>query len=120
MIRQPLLRRLLSRSANLVIQGLLVRGVEDTQCGFKLFQKSAAKELFARQRTNGFGFDIEILTIAQRVLGYKIREVPVSWYNSTDSRVRPIRDAGRTLWEMARIFTVYTTGGYNKKQETNS
>jgi dolichyl-phosphate beta-glucosyltransferase len=114
-IRQPWYRRLLSRSANLVIQTLLVRGVQDTQCGFKLFQKKAARELFARQKTNGFGFDIEILTIAQKVLKYKIKEVPVSWYNSTDSRVRPIRDAFRTLRELVRItFTVHR-GGYKKR-----
>lgn len=115
-IRQPWYRRLLSRSANLLIQTLLVHGVQDTQCGFKLFQHTAAHELFSRQRTSGFGFDIEILTIAQRTLGYKISEVPVSWYNSADSRVRPIRDAWRTLRELIRIYFTLLFGGYRQKQ----
>lgn len=99
---QPWYRRFVSRVGNGIIRLLLVRGIRDTQCGFKLFQSSAAKDIFSRLRTKGFGFDIEVLAIAQR-LGYRVKEVGVAWYDSSESRFRPVRDTWRTLKEMARI-----------------
>lgn len=113
-IRQPWYRRWLSRLANFIIQAFLVHGIQDTQCGFKVFRRVAARELFCRQKTYGFGFDMEILTIAQKVMGYHIKEVPVAWYNSPDSRFRPLRDAVRTLREMIRIYLTYKTNGYKR------
>lgn len=111
-IKQPWYRVVISRLGNALIQAILIRGVYDTQCGFKLFQKEARQNIFSRQRTMGFGFDVEVLAIAQRVFDYRIKEVPVSWYNSTDSRVRPIYDAWRTLRELVRIKYNLLTGKY--------
>jgi dolichyl-phosphate beta-glucosyltransferase len=113
-IKQPLSRIIISRLGNLLIQALLIRGIRDTQCGFKLFQKNAAQDIFAKQRTTGFGFDMEVLAIAQKIFHYKIKEVPVSWYNSQDSRVRPIHDAWRTLKDLFRIKQNLLTGLYKK------
>lgn len=113
-IKQPLYRIILSRFGNLLIQTLLIRGIRDTQCGFKLFTKTAAHNIFAKQRTTGFGFDMEVLAIAQSIFHYKIKEVAVSWYNSKDSRVRPIHDAWRTLKDLFRIKHNLVTGVYKK------
>lgn len=101
-IRQPWYRRLVSRLGNGLIRLLLVKRIRDTQCGFKLFHSNAAKDIFSRLRTKGFGFDIEALAIAQH-LGYRVKEVGVVWYDSAESRFRPVRDAWRTLKELARI-----------------
>lgn len=100
--QQPWHRRLLGRAGNSLIQTALVSGINDTQCGFKLFSKRTVKAIFNRQKTSGFGADIEILTIAQR-LGYQLKEVGVTWRDAKGSKVRPIRDAWRTLVELGRI-----------------
>lgn len=101
-VYQPWYRRLLSRVANIGIQILLLPGIADTQCGFKLFRKEIAKTIFRLSTINGWGLDMEILFIA-RLLGYSIKEVPITWLNSPQSRVRPIRGALRTLKELLQI-----------------
>lgn len=111
-IKQPWYRILLSRFGNILIQSLIVRNIVDTQCGFKLFQREACRHIFSRQQTNGFGFDMEILAIAQKVFGYQIKEVPVSWYDAPNSRIRPVRDAWRTFKELIRIRMNLSKGIY--------
>jgi dolichyl-phosphate beta-glucosyltransferase len=76
--RQPLLRELCGRAFNLVVQALSVPGIRDTQCGFKLFERDAAREIFSRCTLDGFSFDVESLFLARK-LGYRIAEVPVRW-----------------------------------------
>lgn len=101
-IRQPWYRILLGRVANLLIQITLIDDIKDTQCGFKLFSYTAAQDIFSRMKIDGFGFDMEALALAE-VLRYSVRELPVAWYNSEDSRVRPIKDAIRTLTDLVTI-----------------
>lgn len=113
-IRQSKARVLLGRSGNLLIQLFLIDGIKDTQCGFKLFKYQAAKEIFSRQKVKHFGFDMEALAIASR-LNYKIIEVPVSWFNSAESRVRPIKDGLRTLKDLAYIKLNLWSGRYEKE-----
>lgn len=84
--KQPLFRRLISRGGNLLVKILLGLKLTDTQCGFKLFSAKAVEEVFPLQTVNRWGFDMEILAIAKKK-GYKIKEVPVDWYNAGDSRV---------------------------------
>jgi glycosyltransferase involved in cell wall biosynthesis len=83
---QPLWREFSGRFFNLVMR--LVTGLpyQDTQCGFKLFRREAARALAARQTLDGFGFDVEILFIA-RSLGYRIEEVAVRWNNAEGTKV---------------------------------
>jgi glycosyltransferase involved in cell wall biosynthesis len=85
-VRQPLFRELSGRIFNLVIR--LVTGLpfHDTQCGFKLFETAAAREIFERQRVERFGFDVEVLYIAQR-LAYRVVEVPVRWNDVAGTKV---------------------------------
>jgi dolichyl-phosphate beta-glucosyltransferase len=101
-IKQPKYRVFIGRLGNKLIQLFLLDGVTDTQCGFKAFQHEAAKQLFSRMKVNRFGFDIEILSIA-RLLNFTVKEMPVNWYNSPESRLRPIKDALRTFGELIYI-----------------
>ena len=76
--------------------------LDDTQCGFKGFRQVAAREIFSRQRTNGFSFDVEVLLLA-RAMGFSIHEMPVHWSNSPESKVRVIRDSLAMLLEIASM-----------------
>jgi len=111
-IRQPKYRVLIGRLGNFLIRVFLFAEIRDTQCGFKAFQHMAAKEIFSRMKVNRFGFDIELLSIAH-LLKYSIHEVPVSWYNSSESRIRPIKDATRTFLELLYIKLNLLSGRYD-------
>jgi len=84
--RQSLFRVASGKLFNLVVRLLVVSGIRDTQCGFKLFTREAAREVFSRATVDRFAFDVEALLLARR-LGYRIAEVPVLWFNSPDTRV---------------------------------
>jgi len=111
-VTQPWYRVLLGRFANILIQLFILDGVRDTQCGFKAFRHEAAREIFSRMKINRFGFDIEILAIA-RLLNFSVREIPVSWYNSGESRVRPVKDALSTFRELIYIKLNLWGGRYS-------
>jgi len=100
---QPAGRFLLGKLANALIRILVLPGISDTQCGFKLFPAKAAKEIFAQQRISRFAFDVEALLVAQN-FGYHIQEVPVSWFHQNESRIRPVRDICKTLWDLLQIL----------------
>jgi dolichyl-phosphate beta-glucosyltransferase len=84
--RQPLFRVLMGKLFNRFVRALLVPGIKDTQCGFKLFRRDAARAIFERAVVDRFAYDVEALLLARR-LGYPIAEVPVLWFNSADSKV---------------------------------
>jgi dolichyl-phosphate beta-glucosyltransferase len=108
---RPLYRRLWSRVANRVVQAGLLSGIGDTQCGFKLFTGAAATDVFSRLRTDGWGFDLEVLALAQR-LAYPIAEHPVCWSDDPRSRINPLRDAWRITREFLRIRRAFREGAY--------
>ncbi|MBM4402455.1 MAG: glycosyltransferase family 2 protein [Candidatus Cloacimonetes bacterium] len=110
-IKQPWYRRILGRLGNLIIQLFLLPGITDTQCGFKLFKGDIARKLFSKLTIKRFGFDMEILYLAKRK-GLKIVETPVTWLDSPRTRLRPIRDAAKTLSELMRIKYNSLTGKY--------
>lgn len=89
--KQSLVRIIGSRVLNMIIQLLAVRGIKDTQCGFKLFSRKAVNEIFPKQTIEKWSFDIELLAIA-RYLGLNIVEVPIVWYDDPHSTVNPIKD----------------------------
>lgn len=103
--KQPWYRVMIGRMGNMVIRFLLIRGINDTQCGFKAFRKDAAKELFGKLKTYRFGFDIEVLARAQKKK-YKVLEVPVAWHHTENSQVRFLRDSYRTLMDLFRIWWI--------------
>lgn len=87
---QPGLREAVGRFFNLVMRIVTGLPFKDTQCGFKLFEARAAKDIFSRLRLDGFGFDVEALYLARR-LGYRVREVPVRWSNVEGTTVSLLR-----------------------------
>src|SRR5581483_125877 len=89
-IHQPVYRVLMGKTFNLIVQALLLPGLWDTQCGFKLFRGDLARSVFAELRTDGFGYDPEALFRAKR-RGEKIAEVPVVWRHSAPTKVAPFR-----------------------------
>ena len=106
--RQSFHRVLLGRTGNKLIQLLAVPGIQDTQCGFKLFRGDVARDLFRAARIDRFAWDVEVLYLARR-RGLAIAEVPVLWFNSPESKVRVVRDALQTLWDVLRIRWLHRT-----------
>lgn len=102
LIHQPLAREAMGRVFNLLVQAVLLPGLHDTQCGFKAFRRSAAHDLFGDVTSRGFEFDVEVLYRARR-RGLEIREIPVHWRNSPDTRVSPIKDSVRMFTALFRI-----------------
>jgi dolichyl-phosphate beta-glucosyltransferase len=99
-VRQVRPHRVLSGHVfNFLVRRLGVVGVVDTQCGFKLFRGPVAAALFPLLGTDGFGFDVELLLLAQR-RGYRIAEVPVNWADQPGSKVGVLRDGPRMLREV--------------------
>jgi dolichyl-phosphate beta-glucosyltransferase len=101
-IRQPWYREMLGRTFNGVVQLLAIKGIADTQCGFKLFSKAACREIFTRCDVDGFGFDLECLLIA-RDLGYEIKEVPIRWMHQDGSKVNLVRDGLKMLRDLVQL-----------------
>jgi dolichyl-phosphate beta-glucosyltransferase len=104
--RQALHRVVLGRAGNRLIQLLAVPGIQDTQCGFKLFRGDIARELFREAKIERFAWDVEILYLARR-RGLAVAEVPVLWFNSPESKVRVVRDAVQTLFDVLRIRWIH-------------
>lgn len=100
--KQPLHRRMLGRSFNLALRGILGLSYVDTQCGFKAFSRKAANIIFPNMRIEGWGFDPEILFLARRY-GLSVLEVPVSWAHDHRSKINPVRDGARMLGELVRV-----------------
>ena len=91
------------RIFNSLVTRLGLPNVSDSQCGFKAFAARAAQDLFPRTRTAGFGFDVELLLLAQ-ASGYRIVEVPVNWTDQPGSKVGVLRDGPRMAWEIVRAW----------------
>jgi dolichyl-phosphate beta-glucosyltransferase len=102
LVHQPWYREQLGRSFNAAVQILAVPGIQDTQCGFKIFTADAAQAVFSRCRLDGFAFDSEALFIARR-LGYTIAEVPISWSHKEGSKVSMVRDGLKMLRDLSLI-----------------
>jgi len=108
---QPLYRRIGSKGFLYFMQTLVgLPGINDTQCGFKFFQRDCAKELFRRQKVDAYMFDVEILAIARR-LGYRIEQVPVRWRDDADSRLNLISGNLKNVRDIFKIGLEHRFGG---------
>lgn len=94
-------KRLLGNMGNLFIQLVALRGIWDTQCGFKAFSQTAVEKIFPLSRVFGWGFDVEVLALA-KAFGFRIKEIPVTWVNSSFSHVKPFAYFA-VLWEVVKI-----------------
>lgn len=105
-IGEPRQRHAMGRVFNWMVQSILLPGIQDSQCGFKLFRAAAADELFSRQTITGWAFDVEILYLARK-LGYRLEPVPVTWVHNGDSRVNPLIDSIAMLREILKIRSIH-------------
>ena len=101
-VSQPVYRVLMGKAFNLIVQLVLLPGIWDTQCGFKLFRADVAKDAFGALTTDGFGFDPEVLFRAKK-RGVRITEVPVVWRNSAPTKVSPISSSFDMFKHVLRI-----------------
>jgi glycosyltransferase involved in cell wall biosynthesis len=109
-IHQPGFRETAGRVFNVAMHMTIGLPIKDTQCGFKLFRGNLVKEIFTRQTLERFGFDVEVLFIAQQ-LGYKIAEVPVRWNHAEGSKVGMLTGL-RAFLELAEIRANSLRGRY--------
>jgi dolichyl-phosphate beta-glucosyltransferase len=110
-INAHLHRKVIGRVFHFIVTALTVKGIHDTQCGFKLFTAEAAEAVFQLQRIDDFGFDVEILYLCQRN-GYRITEVPVNWTDIAGSKLNLIWDSWRMLTDIFKIRLNEITGAY--------
>jgi dolichyl-phosphate beta-glucosyltransferase len=106
-------RRLIGRAFHALVSTLTVKGITDTQCGFKMLTREVAHDLFARMRMNGFSFDVELLLMAQRG-GYRIDEIPVNWTHRAGSKVSLIFDSLRMAYDLFVIRSQAMRGLYDE------
>lgn len=114
---EPWYRHLMGRVFNLLVRLLAVPGVQDTQCGYKCFQRQAARDIFTTQRIDGWAFDVEILHIAL-LRGYRIVEVPIEWHYGEGSRISPLRDSWNMVREVLRIRRNGRSGLYDRRESS--
>lgn len=122
----PWYRQVMSAVFPLMVRVLVIRGLRDTQCGFKAYRTDAAQCIYQQTRlyaqpAEGLavprvtaGSDVEILYIARR-LGYRIREVAVQWTYAGDTKVSPVRDSLQAIIDLLRIRWNAIAGAYNTK-----
>jgi dolichyl-phosphate beta-glucosyltransferase len=121
-IGEPEYRHLMGRILNFIVKITAVNEFEDTQCGFKMFKREAAEDLFSVQRRNGIGFDVELIFVALR-RGYKVVDQPITWYYDPDSRMRLIQDSLyilREIWEIRQNWARGLYGYQNSPQRQDS
>jgi len=94
-----------------IVRQSSLRGITDTQCGFKLFRQTVAADLFRVSSIDGYGFDLELLYVAQQ-RGYHIAEIPVNWSHQPNSKFRVIRDSFAMVGELAVIRRNGNMGHY--------
>lgn len=114
--RQDRLRECAGRVFNLLARTLTGINVRDSQCGFKLYRRDAAQQIFSRQRLNGFSFDVEDLVIA-RLLRYRVQEVPVRWKNALGTKVTSLAGL-KSFGDLLTIWWNQVSGSYAPESES--
>jgi len=118
--QEPWYRHLMGKVFNALVQIVAIRGIHDTQCGFKIFETLVARDLFSRlvvyrphPEKHAFtgAFDVELLYLAYKQ-GLRIAEVPVHWYHAPTTRVNPLRDSVRMFLDVLKIRWADLSGQY--------
>jgi dolichyl-phosphate beta-glucosyltransferase len=100
---QPLYRRVGSIGFSVFMHTVVgIRDIVDTQCGFKFFARNVGRWLFREQVIDGYMFDVEILSLAERA-GYRIKQVPIRWRDDHDSRLQLVRGNIRNARDIFHI-----------------
>lgn len=128
-VGEPLYRHIMGRVFNILVQAVAIPGIKDSQCGFKLFKKKAAKDIFGRmvvygtntKETGGafFGaWDVEVLFLARK-LGYKIKQVPVTWIYVKSKKFNPLKNSVKMAFDVLKVRINDLTGKYKIAQDTS-
>ncbi len=112
-VRQPLHRESMGKLFGVAMRTMTGVSFRDTQCGFKLFTRQAARRIFGLTRISRFAFDVEVMVIA-RATGLKVEEVPVAWSNTPDTKVRLFGDSLSMACDLVRISINDRTGAYRQ------
>ena len=115
-VHQSRMREAVGKIFNLLVRMFTRLPFRDTQCGFKLFRREAARAVFGRQQIDGFGFDVEVLYLARK-FGYRVAEVPVRWSHDQDTKVRMFSAGARMFADLWRIRWMDFQGRYNPPRE---
>jgi len=110
-IGEPIHRHLMGRLFNMGVRWLTLPGIQDSQCGFKMFTAEAVRAIFPHVTVDGWAFDVEVLTIA-RQRGLRIAEVPIEWHYRRESQINMLRDGFAMLREVLRIRARAIRGMY--------
>jgi dolichyl-phosphate beta-glucosyltransferase len=110
-------RHVMGRTFHWLVETLAVKGIRDTQCGFKLFRGAVAHDLFSRMRMSRYSFDVEVLVMAQR-RGYRIAEVPVNWIHQPGSKINVVSDSIRMAADLFTIRANCLRGEYDRPRVT--
>ncbi len=113
-VDEPQYRHLMGRVFNLIVRVLAIPKIQDTQCGFKVFRRQVARDVFALQTIDGWGFDVEVLFIALKHK-YKLIEVPITWYYKPQTKISPLRDSINMVLEVMRVRLNGWRGKYDRK-----
>ncbi|MGO8950499.1 MAG: dolichyl-phosphate beta-glucosyltransferase [Ktedonobacterales bacterium] len=116
-VGEPLRRHLMGRAYNALVRRLVLPGIQDSQCGFKCLRADIGRQLASVLIIDGWGFDVELLTVARR-WGYHIVEVPVDWHYSPSSRIRPLLDSWRMTRDLLAVRRNVRAGRYDLRGET--
>lgn len=119
--KEPLHRHIMGKGFNVLVQALAIPGIQDTQCGFKIFRQDACREIFSqlivygrsKERQDAFtgAFDVEALFLARKK-GFQIKEVPIVWHHNETDRVNPIKDSLRMLTDIVKVRLTDLSGKY--------
>jgi len=113
-VGEPKYRHLMGRLFNHGVQWLVLPGIEDSQCGFKMFTADAVRSIFPRVTVDGWAFDVEVLAVA-RAQQLRVIEVPIEWHYRAESRVSMMRDGWEMLKELLRIRLRAMKGTYRDR-----
>jgi dolichyl-phosphate beta-glucosyltransferase len=105
-IRQNIIRQSMGKFFNFLVRKIMKLKYIDTQCGFKCFDRNTVDSIFPFLKVNDFSFDIEILFLAEK-LQLKVKEVPICWLNSNDSKVRMIRSSFDMLLSLLKLKKIH-------------
>lgn len=124
-IDEPLIRHIMGRIFNMIVQMFALPGINDSQCGFKLFKKQAAQDAFSnlivygpnrKEKKPFFGaFDVEVLFLAKK-FGYTIKEVPITWTYVKTTRLSHVKDSIKMAFDVMRIRFTDVQGKYSKNK----
>jgi len=109
---EPLSRHILGRIYNWTVKLIVVRGIEDTQCGFKMYSAEAAETIFSLQRLNGWGYDVENLFLANKI-GLSIGEIPIDWRYHSGGKMT-LAGSINGYFEIFRVRLNHLLGRYRR------